>query len=134
MKPHVREKLIPGVSSFLDKHRGSPLGVASNAEPANVAFVLDEAGLRPYFSAVIDGHQVKHPKPDPEIYLRVAQQLGVAPAECVIFEDSETGIQAGTAAGSRVVAIRSSEVPLPPTDLSIRDFNDPLLYEWLALP
>ncbi len=132
MKPHVMEKLIPGVAAFLERHRESPLGVASNAEPANVAFVLDEGGLRHYFSAVVDGHQVAHPKPHPEIYLRVAAELGVRPEECVIFEDSATGIEAARRAGARVVAVRSTEVPLPPTDFSIRDFNDPALETWLA--
>ncbi len=132
MKPHVTEKLIPGVAAFLARHSASALGVASNAEPLNVAFVLDEAGLRHYFSAVVDGHQVERPKPDPQIYLRVAQQLGVTPGECVIFEDSATGIQAGKAAGARVVAVRSTEAELPPTDFSIRDFQDPDLETWLA--
>jgi beta-phosphoglucomutase len=132
MKPHVMEKLIPGVAAFLERHKGSRLGVASNAEPANVAFVLDEGGLRHYFAAVVDGHQVAHPKPHPEIYLRVASELGVRPEECVIFEDSATGIEAARRAGARVVAVRSTEVPLPPTDFSIRDFNDPALETWLA--
>lgn len=132
MRPHLMASLIPGVAAFLERHRSTPLGVASNAEPANVAFVLDEGGLRHYFSAVIDGHQVDRPKPDPQIYLRVAAQLGVAPRDCVIFEDSATGIHAAQAAGARVVAVRSTEVALPPTDFSIRDFTDPELETWLA--
>ena len=74
------------------------MAVASNAEPANVDFVLDAAGLRPYFRAVLDGHQVSRPKPYPDIYLRAAEILGSVPAECVIFEDSLTGIRAARAA------------------------------------
>lgn len=132
MRPHVMEKLIPGVAEFLERHRGLRLGVASNAEPENVAFVLDEGGLRHYFSAIVDGHQVERPKPDPQIYLRVMGHLGVAAQDCVIFEDSATGIQAGRAAGARVVAVQSTEAALPPTDFSIRDFRDPDLERWLA--
>lgn len=132
MRPHVMDKLIPGVAEFLERHRELRLGVASNAEPENVAFVLDEGGLRRYFSAVVDGHQVERPKPDPQIYLRVMGQLGVAAHDCIIFEDSETGIQAGKAAGARVVAVQSTEAALPPTDFAIRDFRDPDLERWLA--
>ncbi|MBL8178215.1 MAG: HAD-IA family hydrolase [Bryobacterales bacterium] len=132
MKPHVKEKLIPGVAGFLERHKAKPLGVASNAEPANVAFVLDEGGLRPYFSAVVDGHMVERPKPDPQIYVRTMAQLGVGAGECVIFEDSATGIAAARGAGARVVAVRSTEAWLPPTDFSIRDFGDPELERWLS--
>ncbi|MBL8234596.1 MAG: HAD family hydrolase, partial [Bryobacterales bacterium] len=74
---------------------------------------------------------VERPKPDPEIYLRVAQLLGVAPAECVVFEDSATGIQAARAAGARVVAVRTTSAELPETDFTIRDFTDPQIDPWL---
>ncbi|MBL8229952.1 MAG: HAD-IA family hydrolase, partial [Bryobacterales bacterium] len=83
MRPQIERHLVAGLRGFLERHGSKPLGVASNAEPANVDFVLEEGGLRKYFQAVVNGHQVERPKPDPEIYLRVAQLLGVAPAECV---------------------------------------------------
>jgi beta-phosphoglucomutase family hydrolase len=132
MRPHVAERLLPGVADFLRRNQGRPMGVASNAEPANLDFVLDESGLRRYFQAVMDGHQVTHPKPDPEIYLAVAARLGVAPADCVIFEDSPAGLEAGRAAGARIVAVRSTDAELPPADLEIRDFLDPQLEPWLC--
>jgi beta-phosphoglucomutase family hydrolase len=132
MRPHVAEKLLPGVADFLRRNQGRPMGVASNAEPANLDFVLDESGLRRYFQAVMDGHKVTHPKPDPEIYLAVAARLGVAPADCVIFEDSPAGLEAGRAAGARIVAVRSTGAELPPADFEIRDFRDPQLEPWLC--
>lgn len=131
MRPHLSAHLVRGVQAFLERHKSQPLGVGSNAEPANLDFVLDEAKLRPYFRAVVNGHQVKHPKPHPEIYLRVAEMLGSKPGQCVIFEDSATGIEAARAAGARVVAVRTTQAPLPDTDFSIRDFQDPHLEEWL---
>ena len=70
--------LVPGVREFLERYAGAPFGVATNAEPENVDFVLDTAGLRRYFQVVIDGNQVRMPKPDPEIYLRAAARLGRA--------------------------------------------------------
>jgi beta-phosphoglucomutase-like phosphatase (HAD superfamily) len=105
--------------------------VASNAEPANIDFVLDGAGLRPCFSAVVDGHQVSQPKPWPDIYLRAAELLHTSPGNCIIFEDSPTGIAAARAAGGRVAGIATHTTDLPGVDVLVRDFNDPALLRWL---
>lgn len=128
----LEETLVPGVRDFLERHRGQPIGMATNAEPANVEFLLDAARLRPYFRAVVDGHQVSHAKPHPEIYLRAAELLGVEPRECVVFEDSLTGIEAARAAGMAVVGVTTSHEELPGVALAIRDFNSPVLEPWLA--
>lgn len=132
MRPQLAAHLVPGVVDFLSRNVGRPMGVASNAEPANIDFVLDEGRLRGYFQAVMDGHQVSRPKPDPEIYLAVAGRLGVAPPQCVIFEDSAAGLEAGRAAGARIVAVRTTDAPLPPADYEVRDFRDPGLLTWLS--
>jgi beta-phosphoglucomutase len=132
IRPAINEALVPGVREFLERHRGQPIGMATNAEPANVEFLLDAARLRPYFRAVVDGHQVSHPKPHPEIYLRAAELLGAEPGECVVFEDSVTGIEAGRAAGMAVVGLTTSHEELPGVALAIRDFNSPALEPWLA--
>jgi len=128
----IEEILVPGVRQFLERHRGAPMALASNAGPDNVDFVLDRAALRPYFRAVLDGHQVRNPKPHPEIYLRAAELLAVAPADCVIFEDSLAGVAAGRAAGARVVAIRTTYVNLPGADLNVDNFLSGELSAWLA--
>jgi HAD superfamily hydrolase (TIGR01509 family) len=133
MRPQLEKHLVPGLRAFLDRWRHVPMGVGSNAEPANVEFVLEAAGLRPYFRAVVDGHQVTHPKPHPEIYLRVAELLGVSPKDCVIFEDSPGGIRAAREAGAKVVAVKT--VPgavLPETDYQVENFADPGLDNWLC--
>src|ERR1039457_6423390 len=101
--------LVPGLRAFLERHRDLPMGVGSNAEPENVALVLEEAGLRQYFRVVVDGHQVRHPKPHPEVYLRVAELLETDPAECVVFEDSHSGAAAAVAAGMRVIGISTTD-------------------------
>lgn len=132
MAEQLEENLMPGLRVILEQNRQRPLGVGSNAEPANLDFVLDGAGLRPYFQAIVDGHQVANPKPAPDIYLRVAGQLGVAPRNCIVFEDSPSGIAAGRSMGARVVGVCRQGRQLPGTDLSIRDFTDSSLPEWLA--
>ena len=95
MKPNLDRSLVPGVRQFLGRHHNLDLAVATNAEPANVDFVLDGAGIRSLFRVIVNGHDVSRPKPDPEIYLRVAQLLEAEPASCIVFEDSRTGVEAG---------------------------------------
>jgi beta-phosphoglucomutase family hydrolase len=132
--PQIATSLVPGVRAFLERHRDLPAAVATNAEPANLEFVLREAGLRHCFQAAVDGHQVRRPKPQPDIYLRAAELLRVSPENCVVFEDSGTGVRAGLAAGMRVVGLTTTHDDLPGTSLLIRDFNDPALETWLWQP
>ena len=132
MSPQLEANLMPGLRPLLEQNRSTPLGVGSNAEPANINLVLDGAGLRAYFGAVVDGHQVANPKPAPDIYLRVAAELNTQPANCIVFEDSASGIAAGRAMGGRVVGVCRFGRQLPETALTIRDFTDPALAHWLA--
>jgi len=131
MDGRVAEALVPGVREFLARHAASPIGLATNAEPANVSLLLDGAGLRAFFRAVVDGHQVRHPKPHPEIYVRAAGQLRTAPANCIVFEDSYSGVEAARAAGMRVVGVRTTHAELPGTALDIDNFSDGCLEQWL---
>lgn len=133
MKPHLNHALVPGIRELLDRHRDLALAVATNAEPPNVDFVLDETGLRSFFRVVVNGHEVTYPKPHPEIYLRVADALGMNPAECVVFEDSHTGVEAALAAGMEVVGISTTHEDLAGVALLIRDFNDPSLEGWIQV-
>jgi beta-phosphoglucomutase family hydrolase len=131
MKPNLDRSLVPGVRQFLTRHQNLDLAVATNSEPANVDFVLDGAGIRSLFRVVVNGHDVSRPKPDPEIYLRVAQLLEAPPASCIVFEDSRTGVDAGLAAGMTVVGVSTTHDDLAGVALSIPDFNDPALEAWL---
>jgi beta-phosphoglucomutase len=123
--------LVPGLRAFVERHRDLPLAVASNAEPENVAFILEEAGLRPYFRVVVDGHQVLNPKPHPDVYLRAAELLETDPANCVVFEDSHSGAAAAVAAGMRVIGVRTTYVNLPGTLLTIDNFLSGDLESWM---
>ena len=129
----IEEILVQGLRPFLESHQDCPMAVASNAERANVDFVLDRGRLRQYFRVVVDGHQVRHPKPHPEIYQRTAALLGISPRDCVVFEDSLLGVRAARAAGSRVVGVLTTHDDLPDTHLKIDNFSNGNLYEWLLV-
>lgn len=131
LEPRLAEALVPGVREFLQRHAGQTVGLATNAEPANVDFILDGSGLRAYFLVVVDGHQVQHAKPHPEIYLRAARLLAVPPRNCIVFEDSFWGVAAAQAAGTRIVGLRTTHPALPGAHLEIDDFRSPQLAAWL---
>jgi beta-phosphoglucomutase len=122
---------IPGLLEFLERHVGEPMAIGSNAEPENIEFILDRLGLRPYFPVTVNGMQVERPKPFPDIYLEAARRLGVEPKNCIVFEDSPTGVEAGRAAGMRVVGVETTPTHFRDIELRIKDFLDPVLQPWL---
>ena len=128
----IEQMLVPGLRAFLDRYRDAPMAVASNAEPENVAFVLDRAGLRPCFRAVVDGLRVVNPKPHPDVYLLAARLLKVAPANCIVIEDSPTGVAAAKAAGMKVIGLRTTYVNLHGAVLNVDNFNSGDLSSWLG--
>src|SRR5262249_31158202 len=122
MAERLTETLVPGLLDFLDEFKDVPKALATNAETENVDFLLDRANLRTYFRAVVDGRQVRHPKPNPEIYLKAADLVGVSASECIVFEDSYTGVEAGISAGMRVVGLCTTYVDLPGTSIAVHNF------------
>ena len=85
------------------------------------------------FQAIVDGHQVEHAKPAPDIYLAVADRLKISPAHCIVFEDSFSGVEAARAANMRVVGIRTTHPAFHGVELAVNDFTDPQLDCWIAL-
>ena len=122
---------VQGVGAFLERYREVPKAIGSNAEQANIDFILDRCGMRRYFDIAVNGLMVDRPKPFPDIYLRCARELGFEPANCIVFEDSPTGAEAGLAAGMRVVGVETTPTTFVGIDLQIRDFEDPVLEPWL---
>jgi beta-phosphoglucomutase len=99
-----------GLLDFLKGARagGYRIGLGTGSKDDNVSFILDGLGLRPWFDAVVDGGMVTKGKPDPQTFLILAEKLGAAPENCVVFEDSLLGEEAARRAGMAVVAITTS--------------------------
>jgi beta-phosphoglucomutase len=132
MDPVLHTYLVPGIADFLNRYSEAPIALATNAEPANAEFVLSKANLRTRFRAIVDGMQVVRPKPWPDVYSRASDLLGVEPSDCIVFEDSPTGVQAAKAAGMRVVGIRTHTAELDGVAFSCDNFLDPALDVWLS--
>jgi HAD superfamily hydrolase (TIGR01509 family) len=122
---------IPGVREFLERHRELPKAVASNAEPENIDFVLDRFGLRTYFPVTVNGMQVSRPKPFPDVFLEAARRLDTETDQCIVFEDSPTGVRAAVSAGMRVVGVETTPTDFEGIQLKIRDFQDLALEVWM---
>lgn len=103
-----RPRAMPGLRAFLKAAAGHRLGLGTGSKDDNVSHVLDGLGLRRAFHAVVDGSMVSKGKPHPQTFLLLAGKLGVAPRDCVVFEDSLLGEEAARRAGMKVVAITSS--------------------------
>ena len=99
LKPGARE-----LPAFFRAH-GVRTAVASSTEKDLVLHNLKLAGLDGLFDAVVSGQEVAHGKPAPDVFLHAAQQIGCAPEECYVFEDSVSGCRAGIAAGCATVMV-----------------------------
>lgn len=87
------------------KTHGFKLAVASSSRRDYAIKLLSDAGLYKYFDHAVFGDMVKHAKPDPEIYLTAADQLGLKPEECLALEDAPSGVRSASSAGMPVVLV-----------------------------
>ncbi|GAA0136826.1 beta-phosphoglucomutase [Paenibacillus sp. YSY-4.3] len=100
-------EILPGTKDYLELLRGKGVKIALGSASKNAATILSRLGITELFDAVIDGTKVSQAKPDPEVFLAASEELGLKPSECVVFEDAAAGVQAGKAAGCKVVGIGS---------------------------
>ena len=104
-RPHLEAR--KGLIDFLEsaKAAGIPCAVVTGGPTENVDYVLDGLNIRGYFCCIVDSSQYERGKPAPDCYLQAAAKLGVAPGDCIVFEDAVNGIEAAQGAGMRVMAI-----------------------------
>ena len=131
-KPEL--KLIAGLEAFLAKAaaHNTLMAIGTAAIPFNVDFVLDNIPIRKYFKSVVTADDVLTSKPNPEVFTKCADELGIAYADCIVFEDAPKGVEAAINAGMKVVVITSYHkkedfANFPNVLMCISDYNDKLL-------
>lgn len=115
------DEVLPGVTDFLQDAKARGYAIALGSASKNSRLILDRLHLTQYFDAIIDGTKVSKAKPDPEVFLQGAAELGTLPRECIVFEDATAGIQAAHAGGMQAVGIGDSQT-LPEADIHVPGF------------
>jgi beta-phosphoglucomutase len=120
MKP---DEILPGAKEFLITCRNAGLKTALGSASKNSMMILEKIDIVDLFDAIMDGNKVSKPKPDPEVFLKGAEEVGVSPAHCVVFEDAIAGIEAAKNGGMKAVGIGSPDV-LTAADLVVSGLNE----------
>jgi HAD superfamily hydrolase (TIGR01509 family) len=128
-RPHLQ--LIKGLDSFLQKAAAQSvqMAIGTAAIPFNVDFILDNIPIRKFFKAVVTADDVITSKPDPEVFVKCADQLQMAHEDCIVFEDAPKGVEAAYNAGMKAVVITSYHEKedfayLPNVLLFVKDYTD----------
>lgn len=101
--------ILPGVVLFLNLCRENKLRIAIGSSSKNTKAILKQVGLIDAFDAVVDGNDITHSKPDPEVFVKAAAALGLNPEDCLVVEDADAGIEAAVAAGMAALGVGSAE-------------------------
>jgi beta-phosphoglucomutase len=103
------EEIFPGVRELIQAIRDQGIKVALASSSKNAPRVIELLKIKDLFDTMVDGTMITHSKPHPEIFLTAAERLGVSPADCIVFEDAEAGVEAALAAGMKCVGVGSPE-------------------------
>jgi len=120
--------LIPGARDLVKELQASGilLGLATSSRLPKMNLVMQQTGLFSFFHTIVTGEMVEQGKPSPDIFLLVAEKIGINPSDCVVVEDAVHGVRAARAAGMKSVAIVSThkEHELKEADLVINRYSE----------
>lgn len=110
------------------KADGYKIGVASNSVRNSIVTMMDMSDLSKYLDIIVSNQDVKEGKPNPEIYIKAIDGLGMKPSECMVIEDNINGIKAGIAAGAHVMQVETvNDVTLDNIMKSIKEFEEEIV-------
>lgn len=115
--------ILPGVKNFLEELKKAHYKIAIGSSSKNAGTILERIGMKDFFDAVVDGTKITRSKPDPEVFLKGAQELHIPPKQCLVFEDAESGIEAAKNAGMKTIGVGKPE-NLPKADKVIPGFQN----------
>lgn len=116
-----QEEILPGVREFIEDARKKGYKIALGSASKNAPLILERLSITDLFDKIIDGTKVEKAKPDPEVFLKGAQELEIQPEDCIVFEDSVAGIEAAHNGGMKAVGIGKKDM-LAEADLVIPGF------------
>lgn len=124
LKDMTKSDLSDEVKTTLEelRMRGYKLAIGSSSK--NTKFILGRIGLGSFFDAIADGTDITRSKPDPEVFLKAADKLGIDAADCAVVEDAKAGIQAAKAAGMTALALFGDAKDCGEEDYNLTGFSD----------
>ena len=105
-----QSELLPGVEDVLLELQSANKPIALGSASKNARFILERTKLTRFFNAIVDGNDVTTAKPDPEVFIKAANLINVKPEQCVVFEDSVSGVKAANTAHMYAVGIGQQSV------------------------
>ena len=111
-------ELLPGAREYLKALRERGVKTALGSASRNAPLILERLDIAPLFDVIVDAGKVEKAKPDPEVFLTAARELGILPENCVVFEDAEAGIEAARRAGMGSVGV-GNPVTLSQADITV---------------
>jgi beta-phosphoglucomutase len=117
------QDILPGVERFLSELKKANYKVAIGSSSKNAGTILDRIGYADFFDSVVDGTKITNSKPDPEVFLKAADELKVKYENCVVFEDAHAGIQAASKANMKTIGVGDKKV-LYLADLVVPDLSN----------
>ena len=116
------DEILPGSVRLLKSLRKAGILTAIGSASRNAGTILDRIGLREMFDVIVDGNKIQKAKPDPEVFLKGAEEMKLPPSCCIVFEDARAGIEAAIAGGMKSVGVGNPEL-LGRADLVIPDLK-----------
>jgi len=126
------DDILPGSLGFIKELRNANIRVAIGSASKNTPMILERVGILELFDAVADGNNVSKAKPDPEVFTKAANMVGVKPGNCVVFEDAVAGIQAALNAGMSCIGVGSPKV-LTEAHFVVSGLNEMTLSKLISL-
>ena len=117
------EEVLPGALEFMQEAKELGIKIALGSASKNAQKILDRLNISDYFDVIISGNEVTQAKPDPEVFLKGAKELGLQPEECIVFEDAEAGIEAAINGNMKSVGI-GSRIILGKANLVVDGLHD----------
>lgn len=108
IKELTPDDILPGVMANLEELKANGVKIAIGSSSKNTPVILKNIGLEGYFDAVSDGNNISNSKPDPEVFLKAAEMLGIEPSDCMIVEDADSGVVAGKRAGMLTLSVNGA--------------------------
>ncbi|MBF0751984.1 MULTISPECIES: beta-phosphoglucomutase family hydrolase [Pasteurellaceae] len=106
----TESKLLPTFEIVRHFHQKKPISLGSGSHRHLIDMLMEKLAIADYFDAIVSADDVKQHKPHPETFLRCAELTGVNPANCIVFEDADLGVQAGLNAGMDVFDVRTQQL------------------------